>query len=688
MSLYKKLSQKLIGALRKAKTHTLYILSAALIVLLVFIVYWRDIEILANEAWNTEALSHILLTPFFVGYLFYLRKDLVKAALALEKLQKQSKTKYLDELVGLSLCLIAFLLYWYGSYTFYPLEYHLLSLPIFAAGIILVLFNLKTLKALIFPILFLLFLVPLPNEIMYTLGGTLANFNTQASYALLKAFGFSVTLSTSYGAPTIELATSSGSVPFTVDLACSGIYTFIAFAMFAAFLAFIVSTSISKKIMIFTFGFFIFEILNILRITIIISAAALLGEEIAMLIFHTAAGLILTFIGMMFTLFISEKILKIRFFSKTNEMPLCPKGQTIQKTFESSFLNFGKYFNVVTKKPSQMFWAKLIILLFGCSILALSINAPTFAIAQETIEITSTWENTASILPLIPNYDLRFQSRDTNYEQLAKQDASLTYAYIPINISTPVVYVLVGVANSISNLHSWEVCLITWRTAQGQYPLVSVLDSRDVQLSEGVPIIARYLVFQNIDQNYTQITLYWYEKATFKTEITVQQKYVRISLAIITINSANYQQYENLLLDFGQAISSHWEPIKSQSLISLGVPAQQALLIASTTFIIVAKTTQYTNEWRKKTNNLKIFNNLASSEEKLVLQTISELSKEKKAVTTKDINLAIKSKVGKLMTLEKLIERLNRLQEYGFIKRDIASNNNKPMLVWKSLVNI
>jgi exosortase len=673
--------------LKILRVYAFHVLSAALIILLVFTVYWHDLEILTNEALNAEALSHILLVPFIVSYLFYQKKDLVKASLALEKLQKKSKVKHLDELVGLNLCLIAFLLYWYGSYTFYPLEYHLLSLPIFVAGVVLILFNLKTLKILFFPILFLLFLVPLPNEIMYTLGGALANFNTQVSYTLLKIFGFPVTLYTSYGAPTINL----GDVPFTIDLPCSGIYTLIAFLMFAAFLAFIVSAPIRKKVIIFVFGFFIFEILNVLRITIIISAAAFFGKEIAMQIFHTATGIILIFVGMLLTLFASEKILKIKFFSTTSETPSCPKCKTtMQKAFENFCLNCGKFFNPIRKKPSQTFWAKLIVLLLGCSIIALSINAPTFAITQE-IEVAS-WENTTNILPQkILEYNLSSQIwRDSDYEQLAKQDAALTYFYIPMNISAPVVYVLVNVANSISNLHSWEVCLITWQTAQGQYPLASVLDSRDIQLLEGVPIVARYLVFQYAELNYTQVTLYWYERATFRTGLTVQQKYVRISLVIILPinNGTNYQKHEDVLLDFGQAIASYWEPMKSQSLISLGVPAQQTLLAASIVFIAVTKTTQYTSEWRNRTNNQKIFNNFASQTDKLILETISELSRESKTITTSDINLAIKRKVEKFMKLERLVERLNRLQEYGFIKRDVASNDNKPVLIWKSLVNI
>ncbi len=664
------------------KTYYQHILSAVLIAVVILIIYGRDLEILANEALQNEALSHVIMIPFFVGFLVYLKRDMVKASFALEKYQKQSKAKYVNELIGVSLCLVAFLVYWYGSYTFYPLEYHLLSLPILIMGITLILFNLKTLIILIFPILFILFLIPPPTEIMYTAGGFLGNFNTQASYTMLKTLGLPVTLSTAYGSPTIMLTTSAGQpTSFTIDLPCSGIYTLIAFIMFATFLAIVALAPVYKKLTIFIIGFFVFEILNIFRITTIISVAYWLGEQIAMLIFHTAAGLILIFVGMMLTLFASEKFLKIQIFPTTKEQSSCPKCKTSQDIF---CLNCGKFFHPLKKKISQKFWTKLLLLLLSCSIVALSINAPTFAIAQGPIEVTSNWENATNVFPQISNYQLKFLYRDINYERIARQDASLTYAYFPPpNSSIPVVYVLVGVADSISNLHSWEVCLVTWQTGQGQYPSVSVLDSRDIQLLQDVPIIARYLVFEN-PQNYTQVTLYWYEKVTFKTGITVQQKYVRMSLIILTQNSTNYPQLEDELLNFGQTIASYWEPLKIQSLISLGVPAQQLLLALSIAFVIITKTAQSSAEWRKRTNNLKIFNNFASPKEKLVLQTVLNLAKEKKTMETRDISAAVKETLGKSVRFDDLLNTLNQLEGYRFIKKDIISIKNRPVLIWKT----
>ncbi len=665
--------------------YRLYILSAFLILLTIVIVYWRDFEILVNEALQSEATSHIILVPFFVGFLLYQKKDLVKASFILEKFRKKTVAKYLDEVVGVALCLVAFLFYWYGSYTFYPLEYHLFSLPIFIAGTILILFSWKTFLVLIFPILFLLFLIPIPAEITYTIGGVMANFNTQTSYTLLSALGLPVTLQSSYGPPTIAVATSSGQlIYFAIDVPCSGIYSLTAFIMFATFLAYIVIAPLFKKAALFVLGFLVFEATNIFRITTIVSIGYWLGEEIAMIIFHTVTGWLLILVGMLFILFVTEKLWKVQIFQSSQGQQTCSMCNTSLKNLETFCSKCERFLGSTYSKISSKFWAKLILLLLGTYLVTLSIQAPTFAIAQGVIEVTSSssWENATNVFPEIPDYQLRFLYRDTNYEKIAGQDASLLYAYFPTNMSNPTIYVDLGVASTISNLHSWEVCLITWQTSQGRYPLVSVLDKRDTQLLQDVPIIARYLVFET-PANYTQVTLYWYEKATFNTGLTVEQKYVRISLIIMTLNSTMYPQFENELLTFGQSIASYWEPLKSQSLISIGIPMQQMLLGLAIAFVAVTKTAEYTNEWRKKSNNLRIFNNFASKDEKLVLQTIQELFKEKKIVQTKTIASTLTSKTDTALERSNLINILNRLEEYGLVRRDIVNIRGKPVLVWK-----
>lgn len=681
----RRLIDKAFFALKKYYKH---ISAAVLIMLLVLIIYWRDMEILANEVLRNEAFNYILLMPFFACFLFYMKRDMIMAALGLEKHRRKSGMQYLDELIGVILCLIAILIYWYGSYTFYPLEYHLFSLPIFIIGIMLIMFNSKVLIACLIPTLFLFFIIPPPIEGIYIIGGHMANFNTQASYTLLRGVGMPVSLSSAYGPPTINVTTTSGiSTSFAIDVPCSGIYTLMAFTMFAVFLAFIASASVFKKLLLFALGLILFEILNIIRITSIISVGYFFGEEAAIFIFHAVAGLLLIFIGMLLTLVVAEKFLKIQVIPTFKELAPCPKCKASLKNSEHFCINCGKFLGTFTTSISHNFWAKLLLLILACSIITISINAPTFAIVQGPIGVTSSlgWENATDVFPTIPNYQLRFIYRDTSYEKLAHQDAALLYIYFPDNMSKPAIYVDVGVASTISNLHSWEVCLITWQTSMGLQPLVTVLDSKEIQLLENVPLIARYIVFKH-PENYTQITLYWYEKATFRMGATVEQKYVRISLIIITSNATAYQQFENELFTFGQLIAAHWEPLKNQSLISLGVPTQQLLLIASVVFVAFTKTAEYTNEKRRKANNLKLFNNFASAKEKIVLQAILDLAKEKKNIETKEIVEAVKKRVGKTVKTSEIAMLLSRLEDYRFVSRKIASVQNKPKLVWKTSV--
>lgn len=66
--------EKLSALLKKVKVYYQHILATVLIILLIVLVYWRDMEIIANEALNAEVLSHVILIPFFVGFLLYRKK--------------------------------------------------------------------------------------------------------------------------------------------------------------------------------------------------------------------------------------------------------------------------------------------------------------------------------------------------------------------------------------------------------------------------------------------------------------------------------------------------------------------------------------------------------------------------------------------------------------------------------------
>lgn len=670
------------GFLKRIRSFRFLIILFSLLILTILTVYWLDLSILFNEALQNEAVSHTILIPFLVSYLLYRKKEHIKASLALQRLRGREKVVAASDFVGAALCLTAFLLYWYGSYTFYPLEFHIASMILFITGLVLVLTSIKTLKILIFPIAFLAFLIPPPSTIVYSLGGFLANVNTQGSYALLKTAGLPVTLSYNYGAPIIALSTSQGLVEFAVYQASSGLYSLIAFTMFIAFLIYITHGSIIKKAVLLVLGFLILPLLNITRISLIVSVAHWLGENIAMNIFHTFTGWLLTFAGIFSLLLIGEKILKLQIPANPKPKSLCSMCNNSLKRKEPFCQSCGRFLKISHLRISKLLWLKLIVLLVGSSLVTASIQAPAFAFAPRLIISNPNPQTNTDVFPNITDYQLRFLYRDERYEKVARQDASLIYAYKPQNSSEPQIYVIVGVATSVSSLHNWEVSLIAWRIAQGLPPLVTLLDQGDIQLTENPRIIARYIVFQH-PSNYTYVALYWYQRAFFKTGLTIEPRYVRINLLVITKSLKGTNQILGKLQTIGRKIAVHWEPLKVQSLFSLGIPIQQALLGLTVIAAIFIQTSQYTIEQKRKRINLKIFERFASPKEKMLYQTIKELNQKTKETTTKNIALAFKKVTGEEVKLEKLINMLKNLQRHGIISPDFIIIQNHPRMVWK-----
>ncbi len=212
-------------------------------VAVVLAIFYQDLIIVANDALQTDYMSYILVIPFLFTYLLYRKRKMLRAAITAEKENYTENTRHLGMLGGILLSATAVILYWYGSYTFTPLEYHVLTLPIFAAGLTLILFNPQTLRQAAFPTAFLVFLAPLPSQIIYNLGSTLSIVSSEASNGIVNLLGIHSTLSSISGTPAITITQANGTIlpPFAVDIACSGIYSLIGLLVFAAFVAFVVS---------------------------------------------------------------------------------------------------------------------------------------------------------------------------------------------------------------------------------------------------------------------------------------------------------------------------------------------------------------------------------------------------------------------------------------------------------------
>ena len=665
---------------------------AGAVVVTILAFYLQDLTILANEAIQSDFMTHILAIPFLFAYLLYRKRKMLKAVIPFKRTEIESKAAIFSSItIGAILCLLAVLVYWYGSYTFIPLEYHMISLVIFVIGCTLIIFNTSTLLVLAFPIAFLIFLVPPPLEIIYTLGSTMSTLSSQAAYTILKAIGLPVTLVEQYQTPVIILdKPNTPPLTFAIDIACSGIYSLIGFLIFATFIIYISKGRAWKKATTFLIGFPLIYALNILRITIIVLIGNQYGIEVATQAFHLLGGWVLIFLGTLLLLTISEKVLKTSIFTTKTTTKPCSRYSMHEQENQSFCTACGTPLKTPEIRLRKQDITK-VAALFATVVLLLSIQVPVFALTEEPVEVIlqtpAGQQVPTTILPNIAGYTCRFIYRDTKFEQIAKQDASLMYAYTPTsNNAKEAVWVTLEVAKSKSNLHRWEFCLVTAQTKYGEEPRVKQLDLYDIQLLENPPIIARYFAFQE-KTNLTQVVLYWYESATFQTNSTAQQEYVKISVIAFPETPENIKEIEDKMLPFAEAIVNHWQPIKTWSQIALTISQNGPTLIAITTLTFATVATAYiTQQQLQKRTNEKAYQKLSEKDKKIV-QATKEANRNHKG-TTQEITSVYERLNGEKISLDELHERLNSLEEVGLTKQTITNENDQPILKWKTNISL
>jgi len=672
-----------------SKSQATLTVKATAILLTALALYWQDLVVLANEAIQSEFMTHILAIPFLFAYLLYRKRKSLRAVIPFKTTEAKSKNPIFSNVfVGALLCFLAIMIYWYGSYTFIPLEYHIVSLIVFIVGCVLIMFNTFTLRVLAFPIAFLIFLTPPPLEIVYDAGFLLSTLSSQAAYVILRAIGLPVSLTEQYETPVIALEKpDSPPLTFAVDIACSGIYSLIGFLIFAIFIAYISKGRTWKKATAFLIGFPLIYALNILRITVIVLIGNQYGIELAMQVFHLFGGWVLIFLGTLLLLIVSEKTLKILIFTAKTKTKLCPECISDRRETQSFCAICGTFLRTSRIRLRKQDLTK-IAAFFATVVLLSSIQVPIFALTQEPVEVIlqtpAGQQVTTTILPEMPGYTSQFVYRDTRFEQIAKQDASLTYSYTSTSDNpNETIWVTIEIAKSRSNLHRWETCLITHPVKVGRPPRATQLDLRDVELLENPPIIGRYFAFQYTKTNQTQVILYWYESATFQTNSTSQQEYVKIGLIVLPENADNIQEIEDKLLPFAKAIVNHWQPIKTWSQVALALSQNGSTLIAITTLALTTIATAWIiQQLTEKKTNQRVYEKL-SEKDKQMLLAVKKANRNHKG-TTQEIASTYKTLNGEEIELETLHKRLNDMEELDLTKQRIANENDQPILKWKT----
>ena len=670
------------------------------ILILVLAVYSQDLTLVANEALHSEIMSYILAIPIMFLYLLYRKRRVIGAAITFETPESLKKPAYIPEIIerkpavpgyipeiiGALLCLAAFLLYWHGSYTFYPLEHHMISLPLFIAGLILVMFNARTLVALAFPIALLLFLTPPPLDILNSVGAALSIISSESAYTVLKATGFPVALTAQYGTPVITLARpDSAPIAFTIDVACAGFYSLSGFIVFATLIAYLTKARLSKKAIIFLTGIPLMLTLNIVRVVTIVVIGNQYGEETALQAFHLLGGWALILIGAFILSIITEEIFGIRFFKAKPKTIPCTYCNANQK--EQFCTACGRLLSQAKMSLTRRDFWKIFTVLVS-TILILNIQVPTFTLTEGPVELniqTLSGEETATkMLPQMPGYIVMFVYRDRTFEEMAEQDASLIYGYSPENTSMETIWVILEIAKTRASMHPWEVCLITWQIAHGYQPQVTKLSQRDIHLLENPPVAARYFSFQDLRSGMIQIVLYWYECSFFNTGSSMEREYAKISFIAFAETPEHIPSIEDQLRPFGEAMVDHWLPIKTWSLAALLI-SQNGLILTAITIALLALVLVYqrTRNLKQRNLNFEAYSKLVSEQEQLILQAVSRTA-GKKTPTGNAIASVFKELTGQAIETGLLLKELSRADESGFITKDMSNQDDEPILIWKT----
>lgn len=250
-----------------------------IIILIIGLFYWPTLRWLFNSWLSSEYYNQGFLVPFVSLFFFWTER---------KQLQSDRSLTVAIPLLITSILLYALSFVWDIRFI------SALSLLIMITAAVFYFFGNKGARKLLFPLCFLLFMVPFP--FVPNLAFKLQQLSLLSSSHLLTLLGFPITTS---GAE-IFLAKSA----FTVGIPCSGINSLVALLALGAVYAFILEGNIFER-----FGLFIVTLPlaiagNILRITSVILVAYYVDVATATGWFHTLASPVFFIIEFFILLFI------------------------------------------------------------------------------------------------------------------------------------------------------------------------------------------------------------------------------------------------------------------------------------------------------------------------------------------------------------------------------------------------
>ncbi len=252
----------------------------AVVIALVLVVFWDNLHWLVRTWSADEFYNHGFLIPIISGYLIYRKWD---------HLKQLPRVNFYG---GIAVILAAVSLHLVATYldVHFPSTFALIGVM---TGLVWWLWGWQALKEIAFPLLFLVFMVPLGKLLIDQVAQPMQLLGAKLAGGAAQFLGMPATIDG------ISLRTPEYS--FEVALACSGLKSAIAMLALGALLAYLVRGVWWKKVLILVASLPTAILANAMRIWLTLVLGRALGEKAAEGFFHTFSGMLvflLAFLGL------------------------------------------------------------------------------------------------------------------------------------------------------------------------------------------------------------------------------------------------------------------------------------------------------------------------------------------------------------------------------------------------------
>ncbi len=274
--------------MKKDKTIS-YIMFGVLSILLL-ILYFPEISSMVIDWSDKKEYSHGFLIPLISCYVIWTKRDALRS------------TSVTPDLKGLFIMIGGIALLVLGSVAFEPFT-RTFSLIITILGLIYFLLGPKMCRALLFPVGYLFFMIPLPYIIIKSIAVSLRLVGAKVTYNVLSFFGMPIFRDgTNLELPNISLVVG--------DL-CTGILSLVAITALAVIYAYFTQKSFTAKVTLVLLAIPIAILSNLFRLIMTVGLAYFYGAKVlsnAIHQFHGTVNFLITVILLVLAGMIVKKI--------------------------------------------------------------------------------------------------------------------------------------------------------------------------------------------------------------------------------------------------------------------------------------------------------------------------------------------------------------------------------------------